>query len=355
MRKDYYLIPNDVKIRKKNNYSNKLRVKLGYSEDLDYRFLSVLEKNSNNKLILKENLDLFSLKDLNKKILLNYPGLKIRVEKISQNNNFFISNLKKNPLIMGILNVTEDSFFDGGKYFKQKDALVQAEKLITSGADIIDVGGESTRPGAIPITSEEEIKRVIPLIKKLSKDKVIVSCDTRNPKTMHAALDAGASIINDVSGLKSDKETINVIKKYNCLYILMHSIETPLTMQNNPIYKNVSCDIYSFFKRKILILKKHNVSMQNIILDPGIGFGKTDLHNFSILENLSIFLDLNFPILIGISRKNFIQKFIKENKSKTLACSITLALNSYLKGASILRVHDVKETLDAINIFKRAT
>ena len=254
---------------------------------------------------------------------------------------------------MGILNVTKDSFFDGGKYFKQEHALAQAEKLIVAGADIIDIGGESTRPGSNPVKIEEEIKRVIPIIKKLSKDKVVVSCDTRNAKTMRYALDAGASIINDVSGLTYDKETLNVIKKYNCLYVLMHSIKTPLTMQNNPIYKNVTCDIYSFFKKKIKILKNNNISMDNIILDPGVGFGKTDIHNFEILENLSIFLDLNLPILVGISRKSLIQNFIKEKKSKTLPCSITLALSSYLKGANILRVHDVKETLDAINIYKK--
>ena len=123
-------------------------------------------------------------------------------------------------------------------------------------------------------------------------------------------------------------------------------------MQNNPIYKNVTCDIYSFFKKKILMLKKNNISMDNIILDPGIGFGKTDIHNFSILENLSIFLDLNLPILVGISRKSLIQNFIKENKSKTLHCSITLALSSYLKGANILRVHDVKNAKECIDLLQ---
>jgi len=353
MNKDYYLIPNDIKIREKNNKHNKFRAKLGLSSDLDYRFLSVLEQNKNNKLISKESLDVFNLRNLSKRTLLNYPDLKKRAKKISKKKSFLKIPSKKNPLIMGILNVTEDSFFDGGKYFKQENALAQAEKLILAGADIVDVGGESTRPGSSPIKIDEEIKRVIPLIKRLSKNKVIVSCDTRNSKTMRYALDAGASIINDVSGLNHDKETLNVLKEYNCSYVLMHSIKTPFTMQNNPIYKNVTCDIYSFFKKKILMLKKNNISMDNIILDPGIGFGKTDIQNFSILENLSIFLDLNLPILVGISRKSLIQNFIKENKSKTLPCSITLALSSYLKGANILRVHDVKETLDAINIFKK--
>ena len=353
MNKDYYLIPNDIKIRKKNNSYNRFRVKLGFSSDLDYRFLSILEENKNNELIPKENIDVYNFKNLSKSTLLNYPDLKKRTVNIS-NEKILLKNLsKKNPLIMGILNVTEDSFFDGGKYFKQRNALAQAEKLIEAGADIIDVGGESTRPGSSPIKIEEEIKRVIPLIKILSKNKVIISCDTRNSKTMQHALDAGASIINDVSGLNHDKETLNVIKNYNCSYVLMHSIKTPLTMQNNPIYKNVTCDIYSFFKKKIKMLKNNNISMDNIILDPGVGFGKTDVHNFEILENLSIFLDLNLPILVGVSRKSLIQNFIKEKKSKTLPCSITLALSSYLKGANILRVHDVKETLDAINIYKK--
>ncbi len=355
MRKDYYLLPSDIQIRGKNNYYNKSRLPLSYSTDLDYRFLNILEINKNNKLTIKENLDTLSFKNLNKNILYNYPDLKIRAKKISKNNSTIALLPKKNPLIMGILNITEDSFFDGGKFFKYKNALLQAEKLINAGADIIDIGGESTKPGSMPINIKEEINRVIPLIKKLSKNNVIVSCDTRNSSTMHAALDAGASIINDVSGLNYDIKTLNVIKQYNCLYVLMHSIETPLTMQNNPVYKNVTCDIYSFFKKKLLILKKKNISMKNIILDPGIGFGKTSLHNFSILENLSIFLDLNMPLLLGVSRKSLVKKFIKENNSKTLPCSITLALSSYLKGANILRVHDVKETLDAINIFKRAS
>ena len=353
MNKDYYLIPNDIKISKKDNKYNKFRVKLGFASDLDYRFLSVLEENKNNELTYKENLDVFNLKNLSKSTLLKYPDLKKRTKKISKKKSLLKDPSKKNPLIMGILNVTEDSFYDGGQFFKQENALAQAEKLILAGADIIDVGGESTRPGSSPIKVEEEIKRVVPLIKILSKNKVIVSCDTRNSKTMRYALDAGASIINDISGLNHDKETLNVIKKYNCSYVLMHSVKTPLTMQNNPIYKNVTCDIYSFFKKKILMLKNNNISMDNIILDPGIGFGKTDIHNFSILENLSIFLDLNLPILVGLSRKSFIQNFINENKSKTLPCSITLALSSYLKGANILRVHDVKETLDAINILKK--
>ena len=133
----------------------------------------------------------------------------------------------------------------------------------------------------------------------------------------------------------------------------MHSKGTPDIMQNNPIYKNVTCDIYSFFKKKILTLRKKNISMNNIILDPGIGFGKTDAHNFSILANLGIFLDLGFPILIGASRKSLIQRFIKENKDRTLTGSVAIALNAYLKGANILRVHDVKETIDSINLFKR--
>jgi len=352
MNKDYYLSPNDIKIRKKNNEYNKLRLKLSYSSDLDFRFLSIFEKNKKNELISKENLDVFDLKKLSKNTLLNYPGLKKRIKKISK-NSFIKNQSKKNPLIMGVLNVTEDSFFDGGKYFKHENAIKQAERLIIAGADIIDVGGESTRPGSTPIKIEEEIKRVIPIIKKISKNKITVSCDTRNSKTMRYALDAGASIINDVSGLSHDKETLNIINEYKCLYVLMHSIKTPLTMQNNPIYKNVTCDIYSFFKKKIKMLKNNNISMDNIILDPGVGFGKTDVHNFEILENLSIFLDLNLPILVGVSRKSLIQNFIKEKKSKTLPCSITLALSSYLKGANILRVHDVKETLDAINIYKK--
>tara|TARA_B100000035_G_C20962346_1_gene537144 strand:- start:469 stop:1230 length:762 start_codon:yes stop_codon:yes gene_type:complete len=252
---------------------------------------------------------------------------------------------------MGVLNVTQDSFHDGGRFFDLKSALNKAETLLKEGADVIDVGGESTRPGASVIDTEEEIKRIKPIILELSKNNILISCDTRNSLTMQVALDLGTKIINDVSSLNYDKNTLKLLKNYDCMYILMHSKGTPQTMQNNPIYNNVVCDIYNFFKKKISVLESMNISKERIILDPGIGFAKTLEHNYAILKNLGIFLDLGHHLMIGVSRKSLIKKLTKND---TLTPSVVLAVDAYAKGAKILRVHDVQETIEAINIFKKA-
>ncbi len=280
-----------------------------------------------------------------------YPNLDDRLKKI--NNTFPSINFfgTHKPIIMGILNITKDSFHDGGRYFDLKSALCHAERLSQEGADIIDIGAESTRPGASIIDVEEEISRIKPVIKQLSKNNILISCDTRNSLTMQVALDLGAKIINDVSGLNYDKNTINLIKNYDCMYVLMHSKETPAIMQNNPIYNNVVCDIYNFFKRKLITLKRMNISEDRIILDPGIGFAKTLNHNYDVLKNLSVFLDLGHPLMIGVSRKSLIQKLTNSN---TLTPSVVLAVDAYSKGAKILRVHDVRETKEAIKMFKKA-
>ena len=280
-----------------------------------------------------------------------FLNLSDRLKKINTpftHMNFITS---QKPIIMGILNITKDSFHDGGRYFDFKDALTRAENMIKEGADIIDVGGESTRPGASVVDVQEEIKRIKPVIKELSKNNILVSCDTRNSLTMQVALDLGTKIINDVSSLNYDKNTLKLLKNYDCMYVLTHSKKTPKTMQNNPIYNNVVCDIYNFFKNKLNILNRMKISKERIILDPGIGFAKTLDHNYSILKNLSIFLDLGHPLMIGVSRKSLI-KSLTEND--TLTPSVVLAVNAYNKGAKILRVHDVQETKEAINIFKRA-
>ena len=280
-----------------------------------------------------------------------YPNLDDRLKKI--NNTFPSINFfgTHKPIIMGILNITKDSFHDGGRYFDLKKALSRAENLLNEGADIIDVGGESTRPGAKVINIEEEIRRIKPVIKELLKNNILVSCDTRNSLTMQVALDLGTKIINDVSGLNYDKNTLKLLKNYDCMYILMHSKEIPKTMQNNPVYNNVVCDIYDFFKKKLITLKKMNISEERIILDPGIGFAKTVDHNYDLLKNLSIFLDLGHPLMIGVSRKSLIKNLIE---SDTLTPSVVLAVDAYSKGAKIIRVHDVKETKEAIKIFKKA-
>ena len=284
-----------------------------------------------------------------------YYNLEKRVNKIIYSKNLDSINLKvKSPKIMGILNITKDSFYDGGRFYKYSKAIEHAYKLVDDGADIIDIGGESTRPGAKVIPKEEEVKRILPVVKELCKNNISVSCDTRNSYTMERVLNEGVNIINDVSGLNYDNKTLDIIKKYDCYYILMHSIKTPLTMQKNPKYKNVIADLYKFFLNKIKLMNEKKIDISKIIIDPGIGFGKNDSHNFQILKYFSIYLDLGLPILVGLSRKSFIGRFIKNEQEDRLACSLSLAVDSFLKGASFIRVHDVKATNNAINIFKKA-
>ena len=255
---------------------------------------------------------------------------------------------------MGIINMTEDSFYDGGKYNNTEKAIRKAYKLLEDGADIIDIGAESSRPGSNPVSIDQEIAKLLPVIKTLKKDNVLISCDTRNSITMTKVLDAGVDIINDVSGLIYDKNTYDVLNKFDCLYVLMHTKGTPKNMQNYASYNNVSSEVYNFFKTKIKKLKEKGIKTSRIIIDPGFGFAKKDKHNFQILNYLPIFLDLGLPILVGLSRKSMVKRFIEQDTEKCLPCSIVLALDAYLKGAKILRVHDVKETRDAINIYKRA-
>ena len=344
-------MPCDIKLEKQNIPEKN---RLNFNKELTINFVNLLVLGSNNKIIQSTIIDLNNEKLL-KKMFSSYHNLENRVNRILYRKEKEVQLFKgKKPKIMGILNITKDSFYDGGKFFKPSKAIKQAYKLIDEGADIIDVGGESTRPGAKAIPQDEELNRIIPVIKELCKNNIKVSCDTRNSFTMERVLSEGVNIINDVSGLNYDKNTLNVIKKYNCFYILMHSIKTPINMQNSPSYKNVIKELYEFFLTKISEIKERNINTNKIIIDPGIGFGKKDIHNFQILKNFSIFLDLGFPILIGLSRKSFIGRFIKNEKEDRLACSLSLALDSYLKGASFIRVHDVRSTKNAIDIFKKA-
>ena len=322
--------------------------------NIKFKNANILKSTRQNHLEIKNTVDLLKVSEncRSNSFLKKYINLNDRLKIINApltHINFI--DIQK-PIIMGILNITEDSFHDGGRYFDLKNALIKAESMIIEGADIIDVGGESTRPGASAIDVQEEIKRIKPVIKELSKNNILISCDTRNSLTMQVALDLGTKIINDVSSLNYDKNTLNLLKNYDCMYVLTHSKETPQTMQNNPIYNNVVCDIYNFFKKKLNILKRMNISKERIILDPGIGFAKTLDHNYIILKNLSIFLDLGHPLMIGVSRKSLIKCLTKNN---TLTPSVVLAVNAYTKGAKILRVHDVQETKEAIEIFKRAS
>ena len=254
----------------------------------------------------------------------------------------------KNPdktLIMGVLNITPDSFSDGGKYFSKNAAIKHALKLINEGSDIIDVGGESTRPGASPLTIEEEITRVIPVIKeirKLSKN-ILISIDTYKSEVAKEAVKYGANIINDISGLVMDDRMVHIAAELDVPVIIMHLKGTPMDMQVNPTYENLISEITEFLRTQIQYALKNGVKKHNIIIDPGIGFGKTIEHNFKIIANLEKFKKLGFPILIGPSKKSFIGNLLKLPLDKRLegtAASIAIGI---VNGARIVRVHDVLE------------
>ncbi|MCX8092545.1 MAG: dihydropteroate synthase [Candidatus Goldbacteria bacterium] len=253
---------------------------------------------------------------------------------------------------MGIINITPDSFYDGGMYKTSDEAVEKAIQLVKEGADIIDIGGESTRPGALPVNEEEELKRVLPVIKKFREidNKTPISIDTYKSNVAEQAILNGADIINDISGGTFDEKMIKIVAKYNCSYIIMHINGQPLNMQQNPIYseKGVVFDIKEFFLKQIKKINDNGISTDKIILDPGIGFGKSLYDNLKILNNLSEFKSLGYPILIGTSRKSFIGNILNKPPEDRLYGTIASVVLSIINGASIVRVHDVKAIKDAV-------
>jgi dihydropteroate synthase len=254
--------------------------------------------------------------------------------------------LGKRTLIMGIINVTPDSFSDGGKFFDPKVAISHAKSLVSQGADIIDVGGESTRPGSESVTMDEEIRRVIPVIEGIFDEiKVPISIDTCKSEVAKAALDAGACIINDISAARSDPKIANVAAESSSLLILMHMQGTPKDMQKNPQYGDVMGDIKEFLRERLDFALSKGVPKENIIIDPGIGFGKTLEHNYEIIRRLGELKDLNLPILIGTSRKSFIGNTLELDVNERLEGTLATITMSIINGADIIRVHDVKEAV----------
>ena len=258
------------------------------------------------------------------------------------------------PLIQGILNVTPDSFSDGGDFVDEKTALEQALSMIQKGAGIIDIGGESTRPGAKPVTPEQELSRVIPIIKTLRNAGVVtpISIDSRNARVMIKALEAGADIINDVSALTHDKASLDVAVKMGVPVILMHASADSLKMQSNPDYDNVLLDIYDYLENRIKICLTAGVKQENIMIDVGIGFGKKLQHNLKLLSNMALFHSLGVPILLGASRKSFISEITQENDpKKRIAGSLCAAQIVLDQGVQTLRVHDVGQTKQMIDVW----
>jgi len=261
--------------------------------------------------------------------------------------------VKQDFKIMGVINVTPDSFSDGGKYLNTDKALAQALQLIKQGAHIIDVGGESTRPGADVVSIEEEIKRVVPVIQALRKENpnITISIDSSKPAVMSAAIKAGANFINDVNALQTEG-TLSVAAKSNLPVCLMHKQGKPKTMQNKPEYRDVLTQVMDFFEQKVDNCLLAGIKEKNIILDPGIGFGKTLEHNLILLKNIKMLKSLGYPILIGVSRKSMIGEILNTEVNDRLYGSLAIAQFAYTQGAQVFRVHDVKATSDVLKVTK---
>jgi len=296
---------------------------------------------------------LFCLSEKLKMHQFGLPKIASQIERALENydNNPCALQIGKRTLafgrrtyIMGILNVTPDSFSDAGRFFKLEEAVSRAEEMVEEGADIIDIGGESTRPGALPVSVEEEKKRVIPVIKVLSKNRgVIISIDTRKSKVAKAALDAGAQMVNDVSGLRFDRRMAKVIAEYKVPVCLMHLQGTPANMQKNPVYANLMDEILKYLEESIAIAKNAGILLKKIIVDPGIGFGKTVEHNLELLRRLRELKVLGCPILVGPSRKSVIGKILNLPVEERLEGTAAMVAISIANGADLVRVHDVKE------------
>lgn len=254
------------------------------------------------------------------------------------------------PRIMGIVNVTPDSFSDGGKFIHQDAALKQAIKLVADGADILDIGGESTRPGADAVAIQEEIDRVSPVIELISAELDIpISIDTMKTDVMRAAVEAGASMVNDVNALRWEG-AVEAVADLDVPVCLMHMQGSPQTMQNEPQYDDVVAEVVSFLKERVEICTQAGIKESNIILDPGFGFGKRARHNLRLMKHLSQLTDMPYPVLVGVSRKSIIGDMLKVSVEERLAGSLALASIAVWQGAKIIRTHDVRDTAQAVKL-----
>ena len=318
---------------------------LNGNQKISFNQIEIITRSSKKILNL---IDIKKLPELLRKKINN--DLKIIVKK---NNNFSNLDFKKIPIIMGILNLTPDSFSDGGNFNSKNKGINHAKNLYNFGADIVDIGGESTRPGSKAISIKKEWSRLEKVIKKIHK-KIPLSLDTRKAEIMNKGSQMGVKLINDVSGLNYDFKTIDILKKYKIPFVIHHSQGTPENMQNNPRYKNELLDIFDFFEEKIKFLRSKGIKHNNIIVDPGIGFGKNLKHNMNLIKSVSIFHTLGFPILLGLSRKKFIRDLSGKNDTKErVGGTIASSLYSMMQGVQILRIHDVNELIQSIKVFKK--
>ncbi len=318
---------------------------LNGNKEISFDHIEIISRHS------KKEIEISKLKRL-PKLLKKQIELDL-INITSKKKSFANLNFQKIPNIMGVLNLTPDSFSDGGKFNNKIKGVKHAIKMFESGANIIDVGGESTRPGSEAISKKLEWNRIKNVLKLISM-KIPISLDTRKSEIMTKGIELGIKIINDISGLRHDSKTLYVLRNYKIPFIIQHSQGTPETMQKKPRYKNELLDIYDFFEKTIKFLRSKGIKHNNIVIDPGIGFGKNLKHNMNLISNISIFHSLGFPILVGNSRKRFIKEISGKNETKnriggTVASSIYLMM----QGVQVLRIHDVNELQQAIKVFKK--
>ena len=329
----------------KENVKKRISLPIGGNKSLSFDTIEIITRTYKKKI---------NIKNVNK-----LPH-NIKIKVLNHLNN--ICKVKKFPklkfdslpIFMGILNITPDSFSDGGEFYKKVSARKQINKLIVDGAKIIDVGGESTRPGSKKILQTEEWSRVNKVMSFLKSKKFFVSLDSRKSFVMKKASKYKIDLINDVSGLSYDKDTIKFLKKSKLPFVLHHMKGSTETMQKNPSYKNVLLDIYDYFEDKLRLIRKSGIKHSKIILDPGIGFGKNMKHNITLINNVSIFHSLGLPLMLGVSRKKFIKDISGKNDSKQrIGGTVSSSIFSMLQGVQILRIHDVNEVNQGIKVFKK--
>ena len=349
---DHFLLPMQLSYGKEAEKlkKKKLALPLGGSS-VCFSSFEIKSKNPSkqrhNKFLSVNKLNSQSLNNIEKSYLESL------VNNITKKPDSFLGLNDKKYHLLGIINATTDSFSSDKKHFSISESIEKAIKLWEEGASIIDVGGESSRPGAKPIGPELEQKRVIPIIKELSKHNLLISCDTRHSSTMAKAIDAGAKIINDISAL-SDKNAAKIISKNKVGVILMHMQGNPKNMQIRPNYKNTNIEILNFLEERINYAMISGIKRKNILIDPGIGFGKTYKHNLEIFDQLGIYHNLKTNILLGVSRKSIIEKITKTKiPQDRISGSLAFSIIAALQGVKFFRVHDVKETVQTLKVLKK--
>ena len=304
------------------------------------------------ELITRKNIRRINIKKISKLKAIIKKKILLDIKRISKKKLFKGLKFSNSPVLMGVLNLTPNSFSDGGKYIKKNLGEYHAKKLIGDGCGILDIGGEATNPGSNDVKADIEWKRIFPTLSKIKRFRKFISLDTRKSIIMIKGIKNKINLINDVSGLEYDPETINVLKKTSIPFVIHHMKGNPKTMQKNPKYNNAVLDIYDYFEKKIKYIRSKGIKHNNIILDPGIGFGKNLKHNITLIRNISIFHSLGFPIMLGTSRKRFIKSLSGVNDSKErLGGTISSSLIAIMQGVQILRVHDVNEINQSIKVF----